>query len=95
MLGTTLAENPAAWESVPPELLALDAQLRRVLVDAETGLPLLGREEDGEFLLGFAQPTLLCASRQNRSCRPWAVCPCVLLRGCCPLATSRECPPPP
>ena len=59
MLGNTLGENPASWDCVPPELLSLDAQLRAVLLDDATGLPLLGREDDGEFLLGFAQPTLL------------------------------------
>ena len=78
MLGTTLGENPEMWDSVPHELLALDAQLRRVLVDEE-GHALLGREDDGEFVLGFAQPTLLYAAHHRTAPGCGRLCPPMLL----------------
>ena len=37
------------------------AQLRTVLVDPKSGLPFLGGRETGEFVLGFAQATLMPA----------------------------------
>lgn len=61
---TTLGENPFKWPQIPEELLELDAQLREVLVERDTGLKLLGGVDDGEFILGFAQPTLLPAGEQ-------------------------------
>lgn len=50
----TLNMKPASLPRVPPCLLSLDKQLRTVLVD-DQGLPLLGTEDAGEFVLGFAQ----------------------------------------
>ena len=63
-LGKTQSDrggNASHWPDVPAPIHAIDAALRRVLVQpaeaAGEGIPLLGEAESGDFHLGYAQLT--------------------------------------
>ena len=53
---------PRSWKSAPREVLDLDRQLRKVLVDPQHGSALLGDEDTGTFVLGYVQATRMPAA---------------------------------
>ena len=68
-LGVTQNTNPFNWPDVPEPIRELDAQLRKKLIDLSQGeqpLPLLGDRETGDFVLGYAQLTLMPVNKSKR-----------------------------